>query len=223
MLRRAFTDHALTVLVGLLLVEAIVVPALAQAFPRSRHGVEAVSLIVLAVGALRVCWHVGASKWFVLFSALSAGLSVLNIWLPDASLRVWDAVFNAAAFASLLILALRYTFAKGPINWHRIMGSVAGFLLIGMTFTQLHRLVAMQVDGAYSLLGQVVGYDAVVPHLWYFSFVTLTSLGFGDIVPLHALARALTVVEALVGVLYPAALLGWLVSLGTREDHGAHD
>ncbi len=92
-----------------------------------------------------------------------------------------------------------------------------------MVFTQLHRLVAMHAPGAYMMLGEAVGYDAIVPHLSYFSFVTLTSLGFGEVVPLHPMARALTVMEALVGVLYPAALLGWLVSLGTREDHGAGD
>lgn len=223
MLRRALTDHALTTLVGLLLVEAFLVPAVTQWLPVNRHVVEAASVSVLAAGALRVCWHVGASKWFVFFSALSAGLSVLNIWLPDSSLRLWDAVFNAAAFASLAWLVLRYTFAQGPINWHRIMGSVAAYLLIGMVFTQLHRLVAMHTSGAFSMLGQVVGYEEIVPHLWYFSFVTLTSLGFGEIVPLHPLAKAFTVLEALIGVLYPAALLGWLVSLGTREDKGLKD
>ena len=62
-----------------------------------------------------------------------------------------------------------------------------------------------------------------MPHLNYFSFVTLTSLGFGDITPAHPAARALTILEALIGVLYPAALLGWLVSLVARPKSAADE
>ena len=60
-------------------------------------------------------------------------------------------------------------------------------------------------------------YEAVASRLNYFSFITLTSLGYGDITPVSPVARSLTVLEALVGVLYPAALLGWLVSLVARQ------
>ena len=47
----------------------------------------------------------------------------------------------------------------------------------------------------------------------YFSFVTLTTVGYGDITPVHPVARVLAVGEALVGQLYPAILIGRLVSL----------
>ncbi len=53
----------------------------------------------------------------------------------------------------------------------------------------------------------------MVTRLQYFSFVALTSLGFGDITPAHPLARSVTVFETLLGVLYPAVLIGRLVTL----------
>ena len=49
--------------------------------------------------------------------------------------------------------------------------------------------------------------------LTYFSFVTLTTVGYGDIIAVHPLARMLVILEALVGQLFPAILLAWLVSM----------
>jgi hypothetical protein len=72
-----------------------------------------------------------------------------------------------------------------------------------------------------ALLGQkaFIGFDPreddllVAGNLIYFSFVTLTSVGYGDIVPLHPFARGLANVEAIIGQLYPATLLARLVTL----------
>jgi hypothetical protein len=46
----------------------------------------------------------------------------------------------------------------------------------------------------------------------YFSFITQTTLGYGDITPLHSLARMFVILQALVGQFYPAVVMGWLVS-----------
>jgi hypothetical protein len=54
---------------------------------------------------------------------------------------------------------------------------------------------------------------SVASNFGYFSFVTLTSVGYGDIVPVHPYARSLANVEAIVGQLYPATLLARLVTL----------
>jgi len=54
---------------------------------------------------------------------------------------------------------------------------------------------------------------SVASNFGYFSFVTLTSVGYGDIVPVHPYARSLANVEAIIGQLYPATLLARLVTL----------
>ena len=61
---------------------------------------------------------------------------------------------------------------------------------------------------------------ALASNLIYFSFVTLTSTGFGDIVPLHPLARSLCNVEGIIGQLFPATLLARLVSLEVVNARG---
>jgi len=62
----------------------------------------------------------------------------------------------------------------------------------------------------------VAAHVSMPSDLIYFSFVTLTTLGYGDIVPVDPVARSLSNIEAILGQLYPATLLARLVSLGER-------
>ena len=64
-----------------------------------------------------------------------------------------------------------------------------------------------------ALGGTPAPFDAIAPRLSYFSFITLTSTGYGDITPLHPYARSLTILEALGGNLFLAVLVARLVGL----------
>jgi hypothetical protein len=73
--------------------------------------------------------------------------------------------------------------------------------------------------GRLSNLGTLQG-NFGIGNLIYFSFVTLTTIGYGDVVPLHPYARGLANVEAIIGQLYPATLLARLVTLELAVRHG---
>lgn len=73
--------------------------------------------------------------------------------------------------------------------------------------------VALSVPNAFIGLQPLRDNLAIAANLIYFSFVTLTSVGYGDIVPLHPYARSLANLEAIIGQLYPATLLARLVTL----------
>jgi hypothetical protein len=75
---------------------------------------------------------------------------------------------------------------------------------------QVFRLIAHWAPGPFLLRGFPADYDAVVPLLQYYSFITLTSLDFGDITAVHPVARSMTVLEALIGVrTRPSCLRVW--------------
>ncbi len=215
--RQAVTDRSLTALTLLLLAEVVLMPALVELGWVNRHAADIVFVAGLALGVWILADHTLAGQLFIFTAVVTAGLRIANIWLPDAELRAADAAFAALNLGVLCWLTLVYTLASGRINVHRVLGAIAAFLLIGLAFAQLHRLVAMHAEGAYLVLGQPAAYDAIVTRLGYYSFVTLTSLGYGDITPAHVLARSLAMLEALIGVLYPVALLGWLVSVMTIQ------
>ena len=215
--RRRVTDRSLTVLTLVLLVEAIVMPPLIELGVVDRNWADAGFMGVLALATFLLFDRTAIGKIFFALAFISVVLRAANIRYPDTELRAADASFAAAALLALTWLTLLYTLASGRINAHRVFGAIGAFLLVGLAFAQLHRLVAIHVSGAYLVLGVPSDYEAVVSRLNYFSFITLTSLGYGDITPVSPVARSLTVLEALVGVLYPAALLGWLVSLVARQ------
>jgi len=211
------SDRSLSLLTLLLLAEVVLMPALIEIGWIHRHAADIVFVGGLALGVWILADHTLPGQLFIVTALVTAGLRLANVWLPDADVRTADALFAALNLAVLCWLTLNYTLAPGRINVHRVLGAIAAFLLIGLAFAQLHRLVAMHAEGAYLMLGQPADYGAIVTKLGYFSFVTLTSLGYGDITPAHPFARALTTLEALIGVLYPVALLGWLVSVMTLQ------
>ena len=122
------------------------------------------------------------------------------------------AAAGLVSVAAMALVVLGQTFRAGPVNVHRIQGAVAAYLLLGLAWALAYELVALLATGAFSGTGLGEGER---PQFVYFSFVTLTTVGYGDVTPVHPVARSLAVAEALTGQLYPAILLARLVSLAT--------
>ena len=107
-------------------------------------------------------------------------------------------------------------FAPGRITYHRVVGAILLYVTIGLVFVALYSLVGAASPNVFN--GLTVAAQVSLPSdLIYFSFTTLTTVGYGDIVPVHPVARSLSNLEAIVGQLYPATLLARLVSLGERR------
>ena len=84
-----------------------------------------------------------------------------------------------------------------------------------MTFATLFAFVGLSISDAFKGI-EFKDDLALANALFYFSFITLTSTGYGDIVPVHPLARSLCNVECIIGQLYPATILARLVTLELR-------
>jgi hypothetical protein len=106
----------------------------------------------------------------------------------------------------------RAVFAPGRVTYHHIMGAVLLYLAIAIAFLALFTFVAALIPKAFAGMS-IEDTPALPSNLIYFSFVTLTTTGYGDIFPVHPIARSLCNVEAIFGQLYPATLLARLVTL----------
>jgi len=158
----------------------------------------------------------------VLVGALALGTPAVAAQLVAYT---WPGTGTALAAAGLGLLLLLFVTVvvlagvveHGPVDVDRIAGAVAAYLLLGLTWAVLFAVLAMASPAAFQLPPAVDAAQAIRSGdgsvFYYFSFVTLTTLGFGDVVPLSPAARTLTWLEAVVGQLYLAILIARLVGL----------
>jgi hypothetical protein len=103
-------------------------------------------------------------------------------------------------------------FGPGRVTYHHIMGAILLYLTVAVIFVALFTFVGSAIPKAFSGL-TVEDSPALASNLIYFSFATLTTTGYGDIFPVHPIARSLCNLESIFGQLYPATLLARLVTL----------
>lgn len=112
--------------------------------------------------------------------------------------------------------ALNQALFSGKITGNSIIGSICIFLLLGLIWTMLYLLLAEFTLDAFSGI-EPAGWKRNLPDFIYFSFVTLTTLGFGDLLPVSPLARFLVYMEAVMGVFYMAIVVSSLVGARMSE------
>ncbi len=198
------------------LVAMILLPALVPFGLPGRFLVDAIFSLILVSGAAAVRDR-PRTKLIVSVIAVAALLVRWASYLfPAAGLAVSREISTLVSLAALTWVTLALVLRRGPVTIRRIEGAIAVYLLLGFIWAQAYELVALWHPGAFVGSVEVRGSSP-----WtYYSFVTLTTTGYGDVRPVHPLARALAVLEALTGQLYLAILLARLVSLEiqSRQD-----
>jgi len=132
---------------------------------------------------------------------------------PSPGLNLFDRAVSLLAVLILTALVLMQVFRKGRITLHRVQGAVAAYLLLGFAWAIVYEISFLLNPDAIRFPDNSGVGLLMVPRLLYFSFVALTPVGYGDIVPVHPAVRSLAVTEALIGQLYPVVLIARLVSL----------
>ena len=153
-------------------------------------------------------------RWRLVVMLLAVSGAILG-WLPTTADSTWwhlylvmSIIFNMIVCVALL----RQVFRPGEINWHRLRGATAVYVLIGFLFALVFGLLESLWQGSFDGLVHEPR-QHLIRDTVYFSFVTLTTVGYGDITPVSEAARSLAVVEALFGQIFLAILIGRLVSL----------
>jgi len=128
---------------------------------------------------------------------------------PESLARAWE--FGAALYATTIVYLLLYVFQPDVMTSDKLYGAAAGYLMIGVLWAYLYAIVNYHYPGSFTMGGQPA--DMGANELLYFSFTVLTSTGFGDIVPVLRQARAVCVIEQLVGGLFLAILIARLAGV----------
>jgi hypothetical protein len=209
---RRHPDWLLTLLTAVLTLMIFVFAPLQAAGFALFQAFAIAGLLVMISGALAISGNPIVLGFMFIAFALNVAVFLLRLYY------VWSynlLVLAAAWFMIANILAIvvaQAVFRGGRITYHRIIGAVLLYLLIAVSFATLFAFVGLSTTDAFK--GIVFEDDAALASsLLYLSFVTLSSTGYGDIVPLHPFARSLCNIESIIGQLYPATILARLVTL----------
>ena len=161
----------------------------------------------------------GGGRFFTVGMVLAAIGVALNVFAIGQS----SLVFQYGSYLSLiafLLVSISYTMKQvafgTELNTNRLVGVVCVYLLLGVIWALVYSLVELAAPGSFR--GIDAGVDAGWDSNWiYFSFVTLTTLGYGDITPVSATARSLVYLQAIAGLFYMAVLVAGLVSAYISE------
>jgi hypothetical protein len=201
-------DRGLSIFSALLVVVIFVIPPfLVPGSGRALAGDVAYALLL--VSGVRALGERGLVRRVLLPVALATLAADLGGWLLPVP-HSWALGMRLLSLLLFLVVVLGQTLRAGPVTFHRIQGAVAAYLLLGVLWAHAFALLAHLRPGAFS--GPVNVADGPRGFLYY-SFVTLTTVGYGDVLPLHPAARSLAMLEAVTGPLYLAILVARLVSL----------
>ena len=178
--------------------------------------VQAFSVINIMIG---IYGFRSSFKWF--HSATGAVVSVLAVVAIGITLELLDLyylhLFILLCFYLWAIwLAGKQVLFTGAVDANRILGAICIYLLMGLIWALMYLFIAQAIPGAFNGVEQLVWYDNFA-NVAYYSFVTLTTLGYGDISPVAPIARFLVYMEAVVGVFYMAILVASLIGVGINE------
>jgi hypothetical protein len=206
----AFRERMLTVLLVLLLLLTFVVPSAVQSVFQAELLIDVLLTCVLVTGTLAV----SANRPLMLGMAVLAAIALALRWsewiLPGALLPI---VRESSVIITLFVLAIAVAlnvFSSSTDLSERIVGTVILYLLIGLIWAIGYMAIAIRNPSAFYQTREVA---FPITNWIYFSFVTLTTVGYGEILPVSRLARSLATLEALIGQLYPAIIIARMVSM----------
>jgi hypothetical protein len=142
-------------------------------------------------------------------------VSLLGIWTRDLRLVVLEVALATLFFGFVTAVLLRRVFTSPEVTTETLYGAINAYLLLGLTWAGAYALVEQMWPGSFRNMVEV-GRQLIGPDYAFFSYVTLTSVGYGDIIPVGGHARGLAVLEAVSGVMYPAILISRLIAVHVR-------
>lgn len=213
-------------LLVLIIIEMILSPL------RVSHGIAAVAYILASLSAVAVFLSVLRRQepllaWaFVGLWAIAAALRVAVTAGTNPALQhplqLAMGAIDVVLLSGVVVAVLRFVLHWQQVSMENIFAAVVAYFLMALAFAAIYE-VAMTIDPASIRFpdGIALSDSGQVRHeITYFSFVTITTLGYGDVVPVNPLVQVFAVLEAVLGQVYIAVVIAWLVSSYVAQKRG---
>jgi hypothetical protein len=208
-----FKGRFLTLLV--LILAMLIVGPLAEEFVHLRILMD----IFWSAVFIAVIYAVSHKKHHILVAVLLALPMLASIWAKylriHQGLEVVGGLCGAAFFMFAIIQILIFIYSQKEVTTDLIVGAAIVYLLMALAWSFLFGVLESLHPGSFSF--PEIQTISTNRNFLYFSFVTLTTLGYGDITPVTTMARSLSFLEAVIGQLYLVVQVAWLVGVHVSQ------
>jgi hypothetical protein len=213
---------ALLVSLALLFLVSPLIPA-DQAFAGKVFGV--LNLVVLA-SCLRA---ISRSRRFfifmVLFTLLNLGIGSFEIFseMEPHSFRSMVLIVRTIYFVVVFFSIMRYVLDNSPVTGDKICGAISAYLVMGITWACIYALFYHLDRRSFHIPEDFISPDLISAWTTYFSFTTLTTLGYGDLVPNTQAVQSYAIMEAACGQVFLAVIIARLIALHITHEKRSGD
>ena len=184
------------------------------------YGILEFTTMAVLGGAVAISSRDSGTRWVCLTLGVAAVLtSIVSRRVQSVPLAHLQAILLALFLAYVAWIVLRAVLRSPQVTTQELFGALSVYLLLGMTWVFLYALCLLSDAGAlrfpqgqFERITDLAAHGVAIQDLTYFSFVTLSTLGYGDIVPVSPVARTLAWMEAVFGQLFLAVLVARLVA-----------
>jgi len=219
---RSFTEYWLTdasfgILLLLLIFTVFVLPILIEYGQFHSIFVNTVFLFLFFTGI----WSSKNNFLILLTSALffaQLALRIMRFSDWDFEFYLSERIVGILNMVVFIFLNIKLVFRDYEINVYRVIGAINVYLLVAILGAFLFEIIHLMTGSSISGSPNLVGIDEDYAYYIYFSLVSLTTVGFGDLYPVQIMAKMLSVFLSTIGVLYPAVVIAKLVSGSNQEN-----
>ena len=199
----------------LLILAMLIIVPLADEFVRLRMLMD----IFWSAIFIAVIYAVSQKKHHILVGVLLALPMLGSIWsryfVQYSALEAVGGICGAVFFIFAIIQILIFVYTQKEVTRDLIVGAAIVYLLMALAWAFIYGAVESLHPGSFSI-PEIQGITTS-RHFLYYSFVTITTLGYGDITPVTSLARSLCILQAVIGQLYLVVQVAWLVGVHVSQ------
>ncbi len=195
-------------------------------FVEEVKGGELIVSILLSLVLLSAVLAVASHRRTLIVALLLAIPAVAGRWInhfrPDLLPAAVFLVAGLGLVAFVVVNLLRFVLRAPSVNVEVLCASISAYLMLGLMWTIAYWLVAQVTSTAFAFNTNAGRQSMNGFNAFYFSFITLSTVGYGDITPVSKVARMLAAMEAMTGLFYVAVLIARLVSLYSAPGSTEH-
>lgn len=176
---------------------------------------------VLLAGIYAVSYNMRHVAGGVLLATPTLVTAWSNMFIRDPQIMNAEMIFLTIFLVYTLSVILLHILAVKKVTVNELFGAMCVYIMIGMAFGVVYALLESLFPGSLTFPPEEG--KPKITAFFYFSFVSMSSTGFSGFTAASSLARAIVIVQVIIGVMYVSALIGKLVSANTPDDDGLFD